>query len=46
MQGIVGLIKTLNVIHVRRADQSAIESIRPRVIRTLNRAHLTGRVFA
>ena len=39
MQGIIGLIETRNLVHVRRADQSAVEPIRPGMIRTLNRRH-------
>ena len=45
MQRIIGFIKTRDIIHVRRADQSPVEPIRPRVIRTLNRGEMSASVF-
>src|SRR5467141_2303228 len=33
----VGLIKPLDVVHVRRAHQASVETVGPGVIRTLNR---------
>ena len=41
MQGIIRLNKVGNVVHVWRADQSAVQAIRPRVIWALNRGEMS-----
>src|SRR5437899_9577045 len=45
MQRIVRLIKARDIIHVRRADQSSIQSVRPSVIGTLNSHRPSVSVF-
>ena len=42
MQGIIGLIETGNLVHVRRTDQSTIKPVRPGMIRTLDREGMTA----
>src|ERR1700730_13285508 len=36
----LGFIKTLHLVHVRRADQPPVEAIGPSMIRTLNRGRV------
>src|SRR5439155_8893555 len=45
VQRIIGLIKTWDLVHVRRADQSTVEPVRPRVIRALNHGRMPARVL-
>src|SRR5690242_8887934 len=45
MQRVVSLVKARDIIHVRRANQSSIQSVRPCVIRTLNSHDLSVPVF-
>src|SRR4030095_2793019 len=42
---VISFIKARNIIHVRCTDQSPIESVGPRVIRTLDRGRATARVL-
>src|SRR4030095_10049289 len=45
-QRIISLIESRRLIHVRRAKQSPIQRVRPRVIRALNRCGVTILLFA
>src|SRR5437660_222405 len=45
-EGVISLIETWNFVHVRRADQSSVECIRPGVIWALNRADLSAWIGA
>ncbi len=45
MQRIIGFIKPGDIIHVRRANQSSVECVRPCVIRTLNCGGMAALIF-
>ena len=45
MQRVIRLIESRHLIHVRRANQSSVEPVGPRVIRTLNGRRVTTRVL-
>ena len=46
VQRVIRLIESRNLIHVRRADEAAIEPISPGMIRTLNRRRVSACLFA
>ena len=45
MQRIIRLIESRHVIHMWRANQSAVEPVGPRMIRTLNRGRVSACVL-
>jgi hypothetical protein len=46
LQGIIRFVESRRLIHVRRAKQSPIQRVRPRVIRALNRCGVPTSFFA
>src|SRR5262249_6208659 len=46
LQWIFSLVESRRLIHVRRAKQSPIQPVRPRVIRALNRCGMSILLFA